>query len=274
MKKYIGVGVVSMFMMSVFWVVAVAASTNTCDPTRAVMLPVSLQPRRIEIFGREVGHQAIQKLWEETTTKQSAHVTFGKIIAEEQEWFQSCSFPGIGIAVGSGYTLDSRNVIFFIWADEVNIDKARQSIVSYALTGTGSPITTSSSTTSSISTPTTTLDQSPVSSSTTVVTEEFFNQSLNSSVTTNEKGTSSHTSPVALSSEKIDNRVSIDTLIQKKIGRLFRRLCKQTNSNSVVVITKAGNRKCSRLSRDLRRPVMQIQFLIKTQINESNITIK
>lgn len=268
MKKLIAVSTISTFIVSTFWMVSAGATTTTCDPTRATMLPVSAHSRRIEIFGREVGHQAIQKLWGELTTKQSAHITFGKIIAADQDWFASCSFPGLGIAVGSGYSLDSRNTIFFVWADEVDMKIARDSIISFALDdaeqATVDPVITTTSTTVVTSTTT----------STTVASQSVVDAATDADTSSRQEQTSSQEWRAPLSPERVGVLAPSGISQEKRVSRHLRKLCNQVRSNPLLMKSGLRTANCMRVLRGVFRSAIRPESLDKTQISKNSITKK
>lgn len=255
-------------MVSTFWIVSASAATTVCDPTQATMLPVSSQPRRIEIFGREIGHEAIQKLWGELTTKQNAHITFGKIIAADQDWFASCSFPGLGIAVGSGYSLDSRNTIFFVWADEVDVQIARDSIISFVLDNAEQsipdPVITTSSTTAATSTTTTTI----------VASQSVVDVVTDTGISNGEEQNSSQEWHVPLSQERVAVLAPSGISQEKRVSQRVRRLCKQVRSYLLLTRSELPVIACLKVGRRTLQSMMRPRFLEKTQINKNNITMK
>lgn len=103
-------------------------------------------PSIMRITGSDISRAALAELWRITTATEDATVTFGKVIAQDQNWLGACEYPGIGLGAGSGLTLDQRAVTFWIWSTGVDLAAARLSI--YQLIGQIAVTTTSTSTTS------------------------------------------------------------------------------------------------------------------------------
>lgn len=51
----------------------------------------------------------------------------------------NCSYPGIGLGVGSGFDYSTRNVTIWLWQDGVNLDLAREAVYALIGEGVGSP---------------------------------------------------------------------------------------------------------------------------------------
>jgi hypothetical protein len=129
--------------------VASANAATPCDnPTMRVDVSA---PSMIQITGTDITRAALAELWRIATATKNATVTFGKVIAQDQNWLDSCEYPGLGLGAGSGMTLDDRAVTLWIWSTGVDLSAARLSI--YQLIGQIA-VTTTTSTTSTTSTTT------------------------------------------------------------------------------------------------------------------------
>lgn len=121
---------------------------TSCDASIATKLPDSSAGRPIEFLGDDIGEVAMSNLWSLGQTWNTHD--FGKAIAEAQDWFGECKYPGIGLGTGSGYSWHDRNVTLWIWADAVDLSQARATIfnlVQPAPTTTTSTTTTTTTTT-------------------------------------------------------------------------------------------------------------------------------
>lgn len=141
-------------------------AASTCEPESSTMLPVSSAGRPIEFYGRDIGHAEIQALWQVTTSTTKSHIPLGRVIAAGQDWFGECKFPGLGIANGSGYDLNTRNVWLWVWADAVDLEQARASIVNYIYSLLPPPETTTTTA------PTTTVPDETATTTSTPLAEE------------------------------------------------------------------------------------------------------
>ena len=128
------------------------AQATECIAEESTMLDVSAAGRPIEVYGRDVGHAAIQELWGIVSVR-GAHAFLGRIIAAGQNWFEQCKYPGIGIAAGSGYNLDTRNVWIWVWADEVDLVQARASVVEFLGAAVEATVPTTTTTTTTTTAP-------------------------------------------------------------------------------------------------------------------------
>ena len=132
------------------------------------MVADAVVPTPISIYGIEIGHLAMQNLWEIVAAPPPVpHNSIGLAIAEDQDWLNGCSYPGIGIGAGSGYNMDDRNVTLWIWAANVDLARARATV--YELAGVPAEVTTTSAPTTTTTTPVTTTS-APTTTTTTPVT--------------------------------------------------------------------------------------------------------
>jgi len=145
MKTKVHALVVSALLLTPFAVSANSASALTCENPE--MLVSSTRGRMINLSGSEISRTAMNNLWAIVTQDTEISTTLiGKMIGEDQNWLGSCFFPGVGLGVGSGYDADTRNVAVWVWANEVDLVKARRSILSRielpATTTSLAPVTT------------------------------------------------------------------------------------------------------------------------------------
>ncbi|MBU3702929.1 MAG: hypothetical protein FGM42_01000 [Ilumatobacteraceae bacterium] len=143
---------------------ASGAEADPCDFDSATMLPVSLRAASLEITGRDITRTEMARLWEITTTRSDAYLLLGKVIGEGQNWFGACQFPGLGLVTGSGGgDLSRRYVALWVWADGVDFEAARRSVIAFVsdeiVVTTVPESTTTSTTTTTLSFPSV---QSPV----------------------------------------------------------------------------------------------------------------
>jgi hypothetical protein len=149
--------------------VATQIDATACDESNAKMVADAITPTSIGIYGIDIGHDAMQKLWDIVAAPPPVpHNSIGIAIAKDQNWSNDCSYPGIGIGAGSGNNLDDRNVTLWIWA--VNVDLVRARTTVYALAGVAAEAPTT--TTSTAPTTTTTTTAPPTSAPTTTTTTE------------------------------------------------------------------------------------------------------
>ncbi len=148
--------------------VATQIDASACDASQATMVADAVVPTPISIYGIEIGHLAMQNLWEIVAAPPPVpHNSIGLAIAEDQDWLNGCSYPGIGIGAGSGYNMDDRNVTLWIWAANVDLARARATV--YELAGVPAEVTTTSAPTTTTTTPVTTTS-APTTTTTTPVT--------------------------------------------------------------------------------------------------------
>jgi hypothetical protein len=141
MKTKVHALIVSALLLTTFATTARPASALVCENPE--MLVSSTRGRIINISGSEISREAMSNLWSIVTQDAEISTTaIGKMIGEDQNWLGSCFFPGVGLGVGSGYDADTRNVAVWVWANEVDLAKARLSI----LTRISLPATTTSTT--------------------------------------------------------------------------------------------------------------------------------
>jgi hypothetical protein len=153
------------------------AADNDCDPDAATMLTVSSSARPLEFYGRDIGQSAINELWRITTATNDYFAVLGKTIAADQDWFGACKYPGLGIVTGSGWgQWQLKNVTLWVWADEVDISAARDSVVALVtpvpLPETPEETTTTTTSTTTSTTTTTTTTTVPATTTTTTTEPE------------------------------------------------------------------------------------------------------
>lgn len=146
--------------------VATQIDASACDASKATMVADAITPTPISIYGIEIGHPAMQNLWDIVAAPPPVpHNSIGLAIAEDQGWLDGCSYPGIGIGAGSGYNMDDRNVTLWIWATNVDLVRARATV--YALAGVPADAPTTTTTTAPT---TTTSATAPPTSAPTITT--------------------------------------------------------------------------------------------------------
>ena len=185
--------------------VATQIDASACDASQATMVADAVVPTPISIYGIEIGHLAMQNLWEIVAAPPPVpHNSIGLAIAEDQDWLNGCSYPGIGIGAGSGYNMDDRNVTLWIWAANVDLARARATV--YELAGVPAEVTTTSAPTTTTTTPvTTTSAPTTTTTTTTPVT-------TTSTTATSEEQIDSETGLAASTSESSTNAVQIGAL--------------------------------------------------------------
>lgn len=141
--------------------VATQIDATACDESKAKMVADAITPTPISIYGIEIGHPAMQNLWDIVAAPPPVpHNSIGIAIAKDQNWLNGCSYPGIGIGAGSGNNLDDRNVTLWIWAANVDLVRARATV--YALAGVPAEAPTTTTTTAPTTTPVTTTSTTTV----------------------------------------------------------------------------------------------------------------
>ena len=156
--------------------VAIQTDATACDESNAEMVADAPTPTSIGIYGIDIGHDAMQNLWDIVAAPPPVpHNSIGIAIAKDQNWLNDCSYPGIGIGAGSGNNLDDRNVTLWIWAENVDLVRARATV--YALAGV--PAEAPTTTTSTAPTTTTTTTAPPTSTPTTTTTTEPTDDPVN-----------------------------------------------------------------------------------------------
>lgn len=138
-------------MVAATSLVSMSPSTTraeSCENTS--LLPTSVRPTLIEFVGSEIGHGPMSVLWDIVSVHETSHPLLGKTIGADQDWFGQCKYPGLGISAGSGFNLDTRNVGIWVWADGVDIERARQSILVLIGATTSASTSTTTTTTTSI----------------------------------------------------------------------------------------------------------------------------
>ena len=182
--------------------VATQIDASACDASQATMVADAVVPTPISIYGIEIGHLAMQNLWEIVAAPPPVpHNSIGLAIAEDQDWLNGCSYPGIGIGAGSGYNMDDRNVTLWIWAANVDLARARATV--YELAGVPAEVTTTSAptTTTTTTTPVTTTSAPTTTTTTTTPVTTTSAPTTTTPVTT--------TSTTATSEEQIDSETGL-----------------------------------------------------------------
>ena len=181
--------------------VATQIDASACDASQATMVADAVVPAPISIYGIEIGHLAMQNLWEIVAAPPPIpHNSIGLAIAEDQDWLNGCSYPGIGIGAGSGYNMDDRNVTLWIWAPNVDLARARATV--YALAGVPAEVpTTTPPTTTTTTTPVTTTSAPTTTTTTTTPVTTTSAPTTTTSTTTPVTTTSTTASPEQIDSE-------------------------------------------------------------------------
>ena len=195
--------------------VATQIDATACDESKAKMVADAITPTSIGIYGIDIGHDAMQNLWDIVAAPPPVpHNSIGIAIAKDQNWSNDCSYPGIGIGAGSGNNLDDRNVTLWIWA--VNVDLVRARATVYALAGVAAeapttttstaPSTTTTTTTTSTAPSTTTSPPTSTPTTTTTTTEP-----IDDPVTTASSSVPFDSQTVLAASSAIPTTVAIQT---------------------------------------------------------------
>jgi hypothetical protein len=181
--------------------VATQIDASACDASQATMVADAVVPAPISIYGIEIGHLAMQNLWEIVAAPPPIpHNSIGLAIAEDQDWLNGCSYPGIGIGAGSGYNMDDRNVTLWIWAPNVDLARARATV--YALAGVPAEVpTTTPPTTTTTTTPVTTTSAPTTTTTTTTPVTTTSAPTTTTTTTTPVTTTSTTASPEQIDSE-------------------------------------------------------------------------
>jgi hypothetical protein len=100
---------------------------SACTAATTTMLADSDAGRPIWFYGDDIGEARMAALWDYASTHNPRD--FGRVIGADQNWFGACKYAGVGLGTGSGYSWHDRNVVLWMWADAVDLDVARQSIM-------------------------------------------------------------------------------------------------------------------------------------------------
>lgn len=107
---------------------------SACDATSAVRTSSASQPTALSITGANVQRSSMDNLWNLVSgTDDTKFRVLGTAIGAANNWMGNCSYPGIGLGVGSGFDYLTRNVTIWLWQDGVNLDLAREAV--YELIG-------------------------------------------------------------------------------------------------------------------------------------------
>lgn len=154
--------------LAVCTIAVTSNKVNAADCTSPSMRKDTSTPMPLSITGENISLASMQELWRIATATENATRTFGRVIAQDQDWLGTCEFPGIGIGAGSGMSARDRNVTLWIWSSGVNFVQARESI--YILVGEIEQPTTTTTTTTTTTLPpvttTTTLPPDPATTTT------------------------------------------------------------------------------------------------------------
>lgn len=107
---------------------------SACDASTAVRISSALPPTALSITGADVSRSSMDNLWDLVSgTDDTKFRVLGSAIGAANNWMGNCSYPGIGLGVGSGFDYLTRNVTIWLWQDGVNLDLAREAV--YELIG-------------------------------------------------------------------------------------------------------------------------------------------
>ena len=106
---------------------APVVAQSVCTAATTTMLADSDAGRPIWFYGDDIGEARMAALWDYASTHNPRD--FGRVIGADQNWFGACKYAGVGLGTGSGYSWHDRNVVLWMWADAVDLDVARQSIM-------------------------------------------------------------------------------------------------------------------------------------------------
>jgi len=110
------------------------ANADACDASNAVRVSSAYQPTALTITGTDVQRSSMDTLWTLVSgTDDTKFHVLGTAIGGAQNWMGNCTYPGIGLGVGSGFDHLTRNVTIWLWQDGVNLDLAREAV--YELIG-------------------------------------------------------------------------------------------------------------------------------------------
>lgn len=129
--------------LSVAGVVSVAphqVQASACDASTAIRISSASQPTALTITGTDVQRTSMDTLWDLVSgTDDTKFRVLGTAIGAANNWMGNCSYPGIGLGVGSGFDYSTRNVTIWLWQDGVNLDLAREAVYALIGEGVGSP---------------------------------------------------------------------------------------------------------------------------------------
>ena len=107
---------------------------STCDATSAVRTSSASQPTALSITGANVHRSSMDNLWNLVSgTDDTKFRVLGTAIGAAHNWMGNCTYPGLGLGVGSGFDYLTRNVTIWLWQDGVDLDLAREAV--YELIG-------------------------------------------------------------------------------------------------------------------------------------------
>lgn len=136
---------------------------SACTPDSSSMLADSSAGRPIWFYGDDIGEAQMTALWDYAGTHNPRD--FGRLIGADQNWFGACKYAGVGLGTGSGHSWHDRNVVLWVWADAVDLEVARRTIMnlldSLVPATTTTTITTTTPPVPTTSPPTTVVAVSP-----------------------------------------------------------------------------------------------------------------
>ncbi|NBU39025.1 MAG: hypothetical protein EBS32_12475 [Actinobacteria bacterium] len=144
---------------------APVVAQSACTAATTTMLADSDAGRPIWFYGDDIGEARMAALWDYASTHNPRD--FGRVIGADQNWFGTCKYAGVGLGTGSGYSWHDRNVVLWMWADAVDLDVARQSIMNL-IDSLVPPTTTAAApaTTTTVAAPVTSAPTAPAVSTT------------------------------------------------------------------------------------------------------------
>jgi hypothetical protein len=108
---------------------AEVVNADACDVSNAVRVSSASQPTALTITGTDVQRSSMDTLWTLVSgTDDTKFHVLGTAIGGAQNWMGNCTYPGIGLGVGSGYDYSTRNVTIWLWQDGVDLGLAREAI--------------------------------------------------------------------------------------------------------------------------------------------------
>lgn len=117
------------------------ANADACDASNAVRVSSASQPTALTITGTDVQRSSMDTLWTLVSgTDDTKFHVLGTAIGGAQNWMGNCTYPGIGLGVGSGYDHSTRNVTIWLWQDGVDLGLAREAIYNLIGEAVGSAV--------------------------------------------------------------------------------------------------------------------------------------
>jgi len=120
---------------------AEVVNADACDASNAVRVSSASQPTALTITGTDVQRSSMDTLWTLVSgTDDTKFHVLGTAIGGAQNWMGNCTYPGIGLGVGSGYDYSTRNVTIWLWQDGVDLGLAREAIYNLIGEAVGSAV--------------------------------------------------------------------------------------------------------------------------------------